>query len=80
VKILIVDDHAFFRAGLRMLPDSIGHDVSCVEAATVASSAARVHKTQRVFNHALKFRDVCRGREAPFNMPPVMRPASVIPK
>jgi len=40
VKILIVDDHALFRAGLRMLLATIGHNVSCVEAATVAEALA----------------------------------------
>jgi DNA-binding NarL/FixJ family response regulator len=42
VKILIVDDHALFRAGLRMLLGSIGHDVSCVEAGTVAEALSRI--------------------------------------
>ncbi len=32
MKILIVDDHALFRAGLRMLLAAIGRDVSCLEA------------------------------------------------
>ena len=40
MKILIVDDHALFRAGLRMLLATIGHNVSCVEAATVAEALA----------------------------------------
>jgi DNA-binding NarL/FixJ family response regulator len=40
VKILIVDDHALFRAGLRMLLSTIGHNVSCVEAGTVADALA----------------------------------------
>jgi DNA-binding NarL/FixJ family response regulator len=35
VKILIVDDHALFRAGLRMLLSTIGQNVICVEAADV---------------------------------------------
>jgi len=42
VKILIVDDHALFRAGLRMLLATIGHNVSCVEAATVAEALAMI--------------------------------------
>jgi DNA-binding NarL/FixJ family response regulator len=44
VKILIVDDHALFRAGLRMLLGTIGHDVSCLEAATVTEALASVAK------------------------------------
>jgi DNA-binding NarL/FixJ family response regulator len=35
VKILIVDDHALFRAGLRMLLSTIGQNVVCLEAADV---------------------------------------------
>ncbi len=35
MKILIVDDHALFRAGLRMLLATIGHEVVCIEAATI---------------------------------------------
>jgi DNA-binding NarL/FixJ family response regulator len=42
VKILIVDDHALFRAGLRMLLATIGHSVSCLEAATVAEALATI--------------------------------------
>jgi DNA-binding NarL/FixJ family response regulator len=42
VKILIVDDHALFRAGLRMLLATIGHNVSCVEAATVRGALATI--------------------------------------
>jgi DNA-binding NarL/FixJ family response regulator len=38
VKILIVDDHALFRAGLRMLLATIGHQVTCLEAASVADA------------------------------------------
>jgi DNA-binding NarL/FixJ family response regulator len=38
VKILIVDDHALFRAGLRMLLSTIGHNVVCIEAGTVADA------------------------------------------
>jgi DNA-binding NarL/FixJ family response regulator len=40
VKILIVDDHALFRAGLRMLLGTIGNNVSCLEAATVTEAFA----------------------------------------
>jgi len=42
VRILIVDDHALFRAGLRMLLGSIGNDVSCVEAATATEALAAI--------------------------------------
>ena len=42
MKILIVDDHALFRAGLRMLLGAIGHNVSCLEAATVTEALACV--------------------------------------
>jgi DNA-binding NarL/FixJ family response regulator len=42
VKILIVDDHALFRAGLRMLLATIGHKVTCLEAATVADALALI--------------------------------------
>jgi len=38
VKILIVDDHALFRAGLRMLLATIGRNVVCLEAATIAEA------------------------------------------
>lgn len=40
MKILIVDDHALFRAGLRMLLPSISHDVTCLEASTIAEALA----------------------------------------
>jgi DNA-binding NarL/FixJ family response regulator len=40
VKILIVDDHTLFRAGLRLLLATIGDKVSCVEAADVAGALA----------------------------------------
>lgn len=40
MKILIVDDHALFRAGLRMLLATIGHQVTCIEAASVADALA----------------------------------------
>lgn len=42
MKILIVDDHALFRAGLRMLLATIGHSVNCLEAATVAEALATI--------------------------------------
>ncbi len=35
MKILIVDDHALFRAGLRLLLATIGQDVVCIEAGTI---------------------------------------------
>jgi DNA-binding NarL/FixJ family response regulator len=40
MQILIVDDHALFRAGLRMLLATIGHKVTCVEAASVQEALA----------------------------------------
>jgi DNA-binding NarL/FixJ family response regulator len=40
VKILIVDDNALFRAGLRMLLSTIGRNVSCVEADNIADALA----------------------------------------
>jgi len=40
VKILIVDDHALFRAGLRMLMSTIGQNVSCLEADNIADALA----------------------------------------
>jgi DNA-binding NarL/FixJ family response regulator len=40
VKILIIDDHALFRAGLRMLLSTIGQNVSCLEAADVSEGLA----------------------------------------
>jgi two-component system nitrate/nitrite response regulator NarL len=38
VKVLIVDDHALFRAGLRMLLSTIGQGVQCLECAGVAEA------------------------------------------
>lgn len=38
MKILIVDDHALFRAGLRILLAAIAQNVSCLEAATVGEA------------------------------------------
>ncbi len=38
MKILIVDDHALFRAGLRMLLATIGQDTTCLEAPTIAEA------------------------------------------
>jgi DNA-binding NarL/FixJ family response regulator len=35
VKILLIDDHALFRAGLRMLLATIGQNVTCVEAGNI---------------------------------------------
>ncbi len=40
MKILIVDDHALFRAGLRMLLATIGQNVNCLEAANVGDALA----------------------------------------
>jgi DNA-binding NarL/FixJ family response regulator len=42
MKILIVDDHALFRAGLRMLLGTIGHEVVSFEAATIAEALALI--------------------------------------
>ena len=42
MNILIVDDHALFRAGLRMLLSTIGENVVCLEAATVADALALI--------------------------------------
>jgi DNA-binding NarL/FixJ family response regulator len=44
VKILIVDDHALFRAGLRMLLSALGQNVVCLEAATVADALELVRQ------------------------------------
>ncbi len=44
MKILIVDDHALFRAGLRMLLATIGHKVTCLEAASVADALALIEQ------------------------------------
>jgi DNA-binding NarL/FixJ family response regulator len=38
MKILVIDDHALFRAGLRMLLSTIGHDVTCLEASNIADA------------------------------------------
>lgn len=42
MKILLVDDHALFRAGMRMLLGTIGQDVRCIEAATVTEALALI--------------------------------------
>jgi two-component system nitrate/nitrite response regulator NarL len=42
VKILIIDDHALFRAGLRMLLSTIGRDVQCIEAGSIADALALI--------------------------------------
>jgi DNA-binding NarL/FixJ family response regulator len=42
VKILIVDDHALFRAGLRMLLSTIGQNVNCLEAEHAADALALI--------------------------------------
>ena len=42
MKILIVDDHALFRAGLRMLLAAIGQDVICLEAANLLEAQALI--------------------------------------
>jgi DNA-binding NarL/FixJ family response regulator len=38
VKILLIDDHALFRAGLRMLLGTIGENVSCIEAGNITDA------------------------------------------
>jgi DNA-binding NarL/FixJ family response regulator len=38
VKILLIDDHTLFRAGLRMLLATIGQNVSCIEAGNIAEA------------------------------------------
>jgi DNA-binding NarL/FixJ family response regulator len=40
VKILLVDDHTLFRAGLRMLLATIGQNVSCLEAGKISEALA----------------------------------------
>lgn len=42
MKILIVDDHALFRAGLRLLLATIGDKVSCLEAADAGEALALI--------------------------------------
>jgi len=44
VKILIVDDHALFRAGLRMLLGTIGQNVECLEAANVGDALGLISR------------------------------------
>jgi len=43
MKILLVDDHALFRAGLRMLLTTICQDATTLEAATTAEGIALTH-------------------------------------
>lgn len=40
MKILLVDDHTLFRAGLRMLLATIGQNVSCLEAGKISEALA----------------------------------------
>jgi DNA-binding NarL/FixJ family response regulator len=42
VKILLVDDHTLFRAGLRMLLAALGRDVTILEASTAAQALALI--------------------------------------
>jgi DNA-binding NarL/FixJ family response regulator len=42
VKILIIDDHALFRAGLRLLLSTIGQNVNCLEAADLKEGLALI--------------------------------------
>src|SRR5579863_6221693 len=48
VKILLVDDHALFRAGLRMLLGTIGQNVSCVEAGNITDALALLERDPEV--------------------------------
>ena len=45
MKVLLVDDHALFRAGLRLLLSTIAPDMQVLEAATIeqAETLAREH-------------------------------------
>jgi DNA-binding NarL/FixJ family response regulator len=45
VKVLIVDDHALFRAGLRMLLAAIGQGVQCLECSSVAEALDIIRQT-----------------------------------
>lgn len=38
MKMLLVDDHALFRAGLRLLLGTIGHNITILEAATIGEA------------------------------------------
>jgi DNA-binding NarL/FixJ family response regulator len=42
VKILLIDDHTLFRAGLRMLLSTIGQNVSCIEAGNISDALALI--------------------------------------
>lgn len=42
MKVLIVDDHALFRSGLRMLLATLNRGVTCVEAGSPAEASARI--------------------------------------
>ncbi len=42
MNILLVDDHALFRAGLRMLIAAVGVDVNVIEASTADEALARI--------------------------------------
>ncbi len=48
MKTLLVDDHALFRAGLRMLLGALGKDVAIVEAGTAAEAIASVESDSQI--------------------------------
>lgn len=59
IKILLVDDHALFRAGLRMLCAMIQRDVQVLEASTIAEALllTRTHSQLRLCLLDLALRD-----------------------
>jgi DNA-binding NarL/FixJ family response regulator len=46
MNILLIDDHALFREGLRLLLTKIGHDIVVHESETLNSAKAVIKKTQ----------------------------------
>jgi DNA-binding NarL/FixJ family response regulator len=48
VKVLLIDDHTLFRAGLRMLLGTIGQNVSCLEAGNIAEALALLEQHRDV--------------------------------
>src|SRR5579872_7057139 len=42
LKVLLVDDHALFRSGLRMLLAALNSGVTCLEAGSAAEARARI--------------------------------------
>ena len=49
MKILLVDDHALFRAGLRLLLATIGQRVTILEASTLDEALAAKYPYQRAY-------------------------------